>query len=150
MAGTPAAKAPESFKDALNTAMQAIAGGFSAPDADLQFGTMVIHAMGQFIKQGGKPGGQKPGAGGPGGAPTVANDPPPGGAGGPPGGPGGGDSPDSVPGVSGPAGSAGGSPVNPSQMNQSAPGAPTPGGMTKGLTPNPDEMRRVLADVAGK
>lgn len=143
MAAASATKTPDSFKDALNTAMQAIAGGFSAPDADLQFGSMLMQAMGQFIKQGGAkkpgaPGGQPP-AGGPAGGPPPPGGPPPTD-----------DSPDSAPGTSAPAGPAGGSPVNSAMMSQGAPGAPTPGGMTQGLTPNPDELRRVLADVAGK
>lgn len=138
--------APPTWQDALSQASQVIAAGLAAPDADVKFGLALIGALATHTKrQGSGPGG----AAGPGGAPGggVAGFPSAGGpdnAGGPPGTP---------PGVSGPAGPAGGGAPNAQMPTTAPPGAPTgpqPGGMTPGLSPNPDELRRVLSDVAGQ
>lgn len=134
-------KNPPSFHEAIANASQSIAGSIGAPDYDPQFAGMIMDVFHKFITQP-KGGTQKPGpggAGGPAGGPPPPGGPPPTDAG-----------PDSAPGVSAPAGSAGGSPVNSAMMSNQTPGAPTPGGMTQGLTPSPDELRRVLSDVAGK
>src|SRR5271167_4636470 len=73
---------PASWQDALSQASQAIAGGLSAPDADVKFGLAILGAMAEHSKKGSG----SAGAGGPGGPPGGgAAGPPP--AGGPPGGP---------------------------------------------------------------
>lgn len=131
------AKNPPSFHDAIADAAQAVAGSINAPDYDPKFAGMLLDVMHKFVTQ--------PKQTPPSGGPT-----PPGGAGG--------DastgSPDGTPspGVASPgAGGRGGS-GPPGGGAQTPPAAPVPGGMTQGLSPsnNPDEMRRVLADVAGK
>lgn len=137
-------KAPTTFADGINAAMQDIAGAMSAPDADLHFGTEIIKVMGTFLQAKAKaspsPGG--PGAsGGASGGPGAPGGPPPGAGGqGPP------------PGMSTPGGPAGGGAVNPAQPSLQPPSGPAePGsGPTPGLTPNPDEMRRVMQEVAGQ
>lgn len=131
-------KNPPSFKDALVDASQAIAGGVGSADYDSKFAGMLLDVIGKFIQPGGKHQQQnaQPGAGG--------QSPAPGG-GAPPGG-----DPSAAPGT--PAQPGGGAGVPAGGGAQTPPGAPTePGGMpSQGLTPSPDEMRRVLADVAGK
>jgi hypothetical protein len=130
-------KGPPTWTDALSSASQAIAAGLSAPDADVKFGLAMIGALATHQQRKGQPSGPG-GAAGPGG-PGAGGDA---GSPAPPGPPGGGLSPA--------AGPAGGGAPNSAMPSQAAPGGPVPGGMTQGLTPNPDEMRRVLADVAGK
>ena len=137
-------KPPPSFNDALADAAASIGGSVSSPDYDSKFAGMLLDVISKFVQQGnqhsqppGAPGAAQPPAGGPGApSPSGSGDSggggAPGGVGAPPGAPG--------PGGSGPPG--GGA--------QSPPNAPTPGGMTQGLTPSPDELRRVLSDVAGK
>lgn len=137
---------PPTWVQALSDASQALAAGLAAPDADLKFGLAIIGALNSHSqKKGQPPQGQQPQAGGAGaGAPGG-----PGGAGGqagPPPGP---------PGMSpaGQSGAGGGAP-NPAMKSQAAPGGPVPGGMSQGLgvsgdANNADELRRVLADVAG-
>jgi hypothetical protein len=143
-------KTPNSFADGINAAMQDIAGAMTAPDADLHFGTEMIKVMGVFLQhkhnpQG--PNGQGPAgsAGAPGGGPgsgpgAAGNTPPPGDGGGSP------------PGMSQPGGPAGGGAQNPQMPSVQPPSGPSqPGsGPTPGLTPNPDELRRVLQEVAGQ
>lgn len=130
---------PATWQDALSAASSAIASGLFAPDADVKFGLALIGAISTHGK---KQQGQQ--AGGPGGA-AGPGGPPGGGAVGSPSA--GGPTPGGLAPAAGPAG--GGAP-NSAMPSQAAPGGPVPGGMTQGLTPNPDEMRRVLADVAGK
>lgn len=146
MAGTSKSDTPATWQDALSQAQQAIASGLNAPDADVQFGLALMGAMAEH----GKKHSGTAGAGGPAGAPGA------GGAGSPP--PGAPPSPSADPssppsgldmGSAG-AGSGAGTQPNSQMMNQAAPQGPRPGGMSQGITPNPDELRRVLADVAGK
>jgi hypothetical protein len=130
--------------DALSAASQAIASGLTAPDADVPFGLALMGAMATH----GKKQAGAAGAGGPGGPAGggAAGQPP---AGGPPPGP----PPSQLSGAAGGSsvtGPAGGGAPNSQMMSNAAPGGPIPGGMSPGLTPDPDEMRRVLADVAGK
>lgn len=133
-------KAPATFSDGINAAMQDIASAMSAPDADLHFGTEVIKLMGTFLQAKAKGPGQSsaPGAGGqpPSGA---GGSPPPGGGGASPGG--------SIPG--GPAGGGAQNPAMPSMAPPSGPSQPG-SGPTPGLSPNPDEMRRMMQEVAGQ
>ena len=128
---------PPSWAESLNAASQAIASGLSAPDADVKFGLAIIGALATHSqrKNQGQPGGA--GAGTPGGPPGA------GGAGSP-------DTGGPPPGVAGPAGGGAPNQAMPSMGGPGAPTGPVPGGMSPGLSPNPDEMRRVLADVAGK
>jgi len=139
MAGTSKDSGPASWQDALSQATQAIASGLAAPDADVKFGMAIIGAIAMHGKKSSAmnaPGGGGAAApGGPAGG-GVAGSPP---AGGP--------TPDSLAPAAGPAG--GGAP-NSAMPSQAAPGGPIPGGMSPGLSPNPDELRRVLADVAGQ
>lgn len=134
--------APPTWQDALTGASQAVAAGMTAPDADVKFGLALIGAIATHLKRAGGPG---PGAGGAAGPGAAAGG---GEAGSPPTGP--------PPGASAPApGPAGGGAPNSAMPSMAAPGAPTPGGMSQGLGlsgpgNNPDEMRRVLSDVAGK
>lgn len=135
---------PPKWADALSSASQAIAAGLAAPDADVKFGLAMIGALSSHQKQ--KSGGA--GAGAPGGGPGAGGAGSPG-AGGPMGGP---MPPGPPPGgaVASPAaGPAGGGAPNSAMPSQAAPGGPIPGGMSPGLSPNPDELRRVLSDVAG-
>ena len=124
---------PPSWSDALSQASQVIADGLTAPDADVKFGLAMIGALSTHQKKAGIGGaagpGQPPGGGG-------AGSPAPGGP-------------------SSPAGPAGGGAPNSAMPATAAPGAPTPGGMSQGLGlsgpgNNPDELRRVLSDVAGQ
>jgi hypothetical protein len=133
MAGATS-KTPSSFADGVNAAMQDLAAAMSAPDADLHFGTEMIKVMGTFLKSKNSP----PSPGGPAGGGQSPGGQPPGG--GPP------------PGMSLPGGPAGGGAGNPAMPNMGPPTAPQgPGsGPTPGLTPNPDEMRRVMQEVAGQ
>lgn len=136
-------KAPATFMDGIQAAMQDLAGAMSAPDADLHFGTEVIKLMATYVQaqhqhKGAQGQGQAPGPGGP---PPGAQSPPPSGAGG------GGTPPVSVPG--GPAGGGAGNQQMPSLQPPSGPSEPG-SGPTPGLTPNPDEMRRVLQEVSGQ
>lgn len=134
MAGTSKDSGPASWSDALSQASQAIAAGLSAPDADVKFGLAMIGALSTHQKrnsasQAGGAGAGVPGSPAGGGA---AGSPPAGGAA-----------------IQPAAGPAGGGAPNSAMPSQAAPGGPVPGGMTQGLTPNPDELRRVLSDVAG-
>jgi hypothetical protein len=136
---------PASWQDALSQASQAIAGGLAAPDADVKFGLAILGAMAEHSKKGsGGPGAGTTPGGPPGGGQAG---PPP--AGGPPPSPGG-DQLSPAAGGSSVTGPAGGGAPNSKMMSNAAPGGPVPGGMSPGLSPNPDELRRVLADVAGK
>ncbi len=134
-------KAPPTWAEALSAASAEIASAMASPDADVKFGLALIGAISSHTQKKGQP----PQAGGAGaGAPGG-----PGGDGGQAG------SPSAPPGVS-PAGAgpAGGGAPNQAMKSQAAPGGPVPGGMSQGLgvsgdTQNADELRRVLADVAG-
>jgi hypothetical protein len=132
MATSQSSKAPASFVDGINAAMQDIAAAMSAPDADLHFGTEVIKLMGTFVQSKHAPAQQSP-------APGGGGQTPPGGGGAPPG-------------MSTPGGPAGGGAQNPAMKSMQPPSGPQqPGsGPTPGLTPNPDEMRRVMQEVAGQ
>lgn len=144
-------KAPTSFMDGISAAMQDLAGAMAAPDADLHFGSEVMKLMGSYIQSKHNPQGQKPGAGAaPGqGAPSAGGQPPGAGAppsgGAPPSAAGGGPSPIS----GGPAGGGAGNQQMPSLQAPTAPQSPG-SGPTPGLTPDPDELRRVLQEVAGQ
>lgn len=127
-------KQPNSFADGVQTAMQALAAAMAAPDADLHFGSEMIKVLGTFLQMKGKM------------TPSGAPAGPPGG-GGPGGGPGG---PGSPAGMPLPGGAAGGGAANPTQPNMAGPAGPMGGGPTPGLTPNPDDMRRVMQEVAGQ
>jgi hypothetical protein len=130
---------PPTWQDALSQASQVIAAGLAAPDADVKFGLAMIGALNTHLKQ--KSGGA--GAGAPGGPPGAGGAGSPGAGGAmPPGGP-------PPAGMGGPGGPAGGGAPNSAMPSMAAPGGPTPGGMSQGLSPNPDELRRVLSDVAG-
>jgi hypothetical protein len=131
-------KNPPSFHDAIADASQAIAGSIGAPDYDPKFAGMIMDVFHKFIT-GGKQQGQPP-AGGSAQPPAGGAPPDPSAGGSPPGGAPGG--------VGGPTPDAGSAP--PGGGAQTPPAAPTPGGMTQGLSPSPDELRRVLSDVAGK
>lgn len=128
---------PPTWQESLSQASQALAAGLAAPDADVKFGLALLGAMASHQKKGGQ------GAG-------------PGGAAGPGAAAGGGEAGSPPTGSPGPApGPAGGGAPNSAMPSMGAPGAPTPGGLSQGLGlsgpgNNPDEMRRVLADVAGK
>ena len=129
--------------DGVNAAMQDLAGAMSAPDADLHFGTEMIKVMGAWTQaqhQHKSPAPSGPAGGAAGGSPGGAGGTPPPGAGGP------------SPGGSVPGGPAGGGAQNPQQPSLQPPSGPAePGsGPTPGLTPNPDEMRRVMQEVAGQ
>lgn len=132
---------PASWQDALSEASQAIAAGLAAPDADVKFGLALMGAMAEHGKKQ-QPQGQPGQPGGAGvGAPGLA----------------GGGETGSLP-AGAPTGPAGGGQPNQAMGSAAGPGAPTqpgggaggPGGVSQGLSPNPDELRRVLADVAGK
>lgn len=135
-------KGPPTWQEALSEASAAIASAMSSPDADVKFGLALIGAISSHTQKKSQP----PQAGGAGaGAPGG-----PGGDGGQAG------SPSAPPGVS-PAGAspAGGGAPNQAMKSQAAPGGPVPGGMSQGLgvsgdAQNADELRRVLADVAGQ
>lgn len=147
MAGTSKDSGPASWSDALSEAAQAIASGLAAPDADVKFGLAMIGALSEHQKKGHQQQSGGAGAGtpgGPGGGGGSGSPPPP--PGGPPGG---------SPGMSpaGQSGAGGGAP-NQAMKSQASPGGPIPGGMSQGLgmsgdAQNADELRRVLADVAG-
>jgi hypothetical protein len=131
---------PPSWQDALASASQAIAAGMSAPDADIKFGLAMIGALSTHQQRKSAPQSGGAGAGAPGG-PAGGGD-----AGSPPSG---------GPGMSPAASTAGGGQPNSAMPSTGGPGGPTPGGMSQGLGlsgpgNNPDELRRVLADVAGK
>ena len=154
---SPTTKTPPTFADGVQAAMQDLASAMSAPDADLHFGTEMIKVMGIYLKHknAGTPQaqGQQPSPGAPGGTPQgqPQGAPPasgPGGNAGPPAGGAGGP----APGMTTPGGPAGGSAQNPQMPSVQPPAGPSePGsGPTPGLTPNPDELRRVLQEVAGQ
>lgn len=127
---SPQGKTPASFADGVNAAMQDLAAAMAAPDADLHFGTEVIKLLGTFIQSKHAPQ-QSPAPGGGGQTPPGAGAPP---------------------GMSTPGGPAGGGAQNPAMRSMQPPSGPSqPGsGPTPGLTPNPDEMRRVMQEVAGQ
>lgn len=148
---SPQSQQPSTWSDALSSASQAIAAGLAAPDADIKFGIAMIGAIATHQRKGSAPGPGGAGAGAPGGAigGGVAGSPPAGGP--PPGAEGmGAPPPGMAGGLSPAAGPAGGGAPNSAMPSNAAPGGPVPGGMTQGLSPNPDELRRVLSDVAGQ
>lgn len=138
---------PPTWVQALSEASSDIASAMASPDADVKFGLALIGAISEHTQKKGAPQSGGAGAGtpgGPGGGGGSGSPPPP------PGGPSGGS-----PGMS-PAGQApaGGGAPNQAMKSQASPGGPIPGGMSQGLgmsgdAQNADELRRVLADVAG-
>lgn len=135
---------PPSWQQALSEAASAIASAMAAPDADVKFGLALIGAISEHTQKKGAPqsggaGAGAPGGQGGGGGPAGSAPPPPGGP----------------PGTGSPAGGpAGGGAPNQQMKSQASPGGPIPGGMSQGLgvsgdAQNADELRRVLADVAG-
>lgn len=125
--------APDTFKDGLGNLLQDIAALMSMPDADMAW-LMKLQAVTliELRHNGGAQGG--PAAGGPGG---VAAPPPTG----------------APPGLGMPGPGAGGGAANPQMPSLGAPVSPAGqgpmGGVTRPFTPDPDEMRRVLAEQAG-
>ena len=130
---------PDSMQAGLQALIAPIANCMAAPDADMQFLTKLQQIVLLRIHQ---PGQKAPGS--PGGAPGMGSPPAP------PGAPGG--SPDGAPAGMGMAGGpAGGGSPNQQMPGGGAPEAPTqPGGVSKPMTPQPDEIRRVLAEQAGQ
>jgi hypothetical protein len=127
---------PDTMQAGLQALLPDIAVCKAAADADIPYLDKLekvvllrIHQPPQSPAQAG-PGAGAPGATGPAGGSAAAGGPPPGM--GLPGGPAGGGSPNqAMPGGAGP--------VAPTQ----------PGGVSKPMTPDPDQMRRVLAEQAG-
>jgi hypothetical protein len=131
---------PATFTDAMSKVASDLGAAIMLPDADVKFGMTLLSAITGWGKTQGRSG---PGAG-PAAGPPGAKPPGRGGPGGPPGGPGAG----GPPGLQMPGAGAGASPVNPHMPNLQAPTpGPQPGGLTPGLSPNPDEMRRVIQQV---
>ena len=120
-----AGKQAPTFNDAISQIAGELASAMQLPDADVDFGSKLFAAITGWSRQKAQqPQGQSgpPGAGQPGQGQQ---------AGGPP------------PGLSMPGGPAGGGSPNQTQPNQAAPSLGGRG-PTQGLTPNPDEMRRVM------
>lgn len=125
---------PGSFQEGLQGLLAPIANCAATPDADIPFLDRLQKIVLLRLHQ------PPAKAGAPGGAPGQGTPPAP------PGAPGGG-APAGM-GVAG--GPAGGGAPNPAMPGGGAPEAPTqPGGVSKPMTPNPDDMRRVLAEQAG-
>lgn len=115
--------------EGLSSLVSDIASIMAAPDADIEFLDKLLKVVLLRIHQ--------PAHQGPGTAPGAA-------PGGPPSGEG-------IPGAGVPAGPPGGGAPNDQMVSAAAPEAPTqPGGVSKPMTPNPDEMRRILAEAAGR
>ena len=137
---------PSTFTDAMSKVASDLGAAIMLPDADVKFGMTLLQAITGWGKTQGR--GPQPGqapCGPP--RPGMGGGPPGGGPGGPPGGgaPGG---PGAPPGLQMPGAGAGASPINPHMPNLQAPTpGPQPGGLTPGLSPNPDEMRRVIQQV---
>lgn len=137
MAGTPKSDVPSTMIEGLQQLLPDIANCMAAPDADMPYLKKLQDVVLLKIHQ---PQPQQPP-----GAPGAAG-PAPGGAAGA-GGPGG--PPPPGPGA-GPGGPPGGGAPNQAMPGMGAPAAPTqPGGVTQPMTPQPDEMRRILAEQAG-
>lgn len=129
MAGSTA---PATFTDAMAKVSSDLGAALMLPDADPKLVITLMMAIkgSQAPKQG-------PPQGGVGG-------PPPGGPGGTPG-PG---SPGAPPGMAPPGGPPGGAPQNGQMPSLGAPKGPqNQNGLTQGLSPNPDEMRRVMQQM---
>jgi hypothetical protein len=129
---------PESMLDGLKQLVPDIAVIQATPDADIPFLDKLLKIVLLRIHQG-QPGAQ------PGGSPPPAEATP----GGAPAGPAGG----APVGMGMPGGPPGGGAANGQMASQGAPQAPVqPGGMMRGIDmgKNPDELRRILAENAGK
>jgi hypothetical protein len=126
--------APDTFRDGLGNLLQDISAMMAVPDADMAW-LMKLQAVTLLKLRHDGQQAQVPGAGAAGGVP--APQPP---TGGPPG-----------MGMAGPG--AGGGAANPQMPSLGAPVSPvgqgSMGGVTKPFTPDPEEMRRVLAEQAG-
>lgn len=131
MAGT-SSKTPASFADGLNGIIQACATAMAAPDADVKFCQSIMTATVGKMRT---PSQHSPTAGA-------------GGAGMPPGGAMSGGAPGGIPaGQPMPGGPAGGGQANQQMPNLSGPASSpaAPGSaLPQGLTPNPDELRRMI------
>ncbi len=144
--------APQNFRDAIQEVIQSLARAMAAPDADLRFCQSLMMVLAGKIQQGhqasasaGVGGAGGAGAGGLGG-PAGPGSAPPGGPGGMPGmGMGNGQKP---PGLQMPGGPAGGGAANSMMPNLSAPNQQMPG-LSPGLSPTPDELRRVISQSTG-
>jgi len=128
---------PASMMEGLQALLPDIAYCMAAPDADMDFldklQKIVLLRIHRPTQQ--PPGGGPPPTGGPGAAA--------------PGGPAGA-APPGITGAGAPGGPPGGGAPNQQMVGMGAAEAPTqPGGVSKPMTPNPDEMRRVLAESAG-
>jgi hypothetical protein len=129
---------PQTMMEGLQSLLPDIASIMAAPDADMDFLDKLQKIVLLRIH---KPSPQQPGAGG---APPA----PPAGAtgGGPEAAPASG-----LPGGGSPGGPPGGGAPNPQMPSMGPPNAPTgPGGVTQPMNNNPDEMRRVIAEAAGR
>jgi hypothetical protein len=125
------------MQDGLAALLPQIAVIQAAPDADIGFLDKLQKIVLLRIHQ---PSGAGPGGPAPAGPPGAGGPPPPA-AGGPSG----------MPGQSLPGGPAGGGAANPQMPSMGPPNAPTgPGGVSQPMTPDPDEMRRVLSEAAGQ
>lgn len=128
MAGK-AAEAPPTFAQGLQQLIPQIATIMAAPDADIRFCQTLMMACAGKLREPAHQGATA----GVGGAPAGG-----GGMGGPP-----------PPGLGIPGGPAGGKQANQQQPNLTGPTqAQPPPGLTQGLTPTPDELRRVVANNA--
>jgi hypothetical protein len=133
----PKSDIPGSMQEGLQALLPDIAVIMATPDADMDFLDKLQKIVLLRIH---KPAPQPPG-GPPGAAAAPGGPSSPGGAAPPPG----------ITGAGVPGGPPGGGAPNQEMPSMGAPEAPTqPGGVTKPMTPNPDEMRRVLAESAGQ
>jgi hypothetical protein len=137
----PKSDIPGSMMEGLQALLPDIAVIMATPDADMDFlDKLQKIVLLRIHKPAPQPPGGPPGAGGPGAA-APGGPSSPGGAAPPPG----------ITGAGAPGGPPGGGAPNQQMPSMGAPEAPTqPGGVSKPMTPNPDEMRRVLAESAGQ
>ncbi len=122
--------------EGLSNVLPDIALCMAAPDADIPKLTKLQQVVLLMIHEPSKqqpPGGQ-PGAGPPSGAPGAPGGPPAG-----------------LQGQGLPGGPPGAGAANPAMRSQGAPQPPSqPGGVTKPMTPDPEEVRRVMSMAAGE
>jgi len=125
--------APATFTDAMAKVSADLGAALMLPDSDPKLVITLMMAIKGSQAPKGQPGGQAGAA-------------PPGGPGGAPGGPlGGAGGPGAPPGMAPPGGPPGGSPQNGQMPSMGPPKGPqNQNGLTQGLSPNPDEMRRVI------
>lgn len=134
MAGKSTTETPQTFAQGLQSLIPQIATLMAAPDADIRFCQALMMACAGKLRQPAQ--GATAGVGGAGG---------PGGGmvGGAPAGP-----PTGAPGLGMPGGPAGGRAGNQQMPNLTGPTMTTPPGLSAGLSPTPDELRRVISTGA--